>query len=189
MATYVRPEPWIFDQVACLSGSINDHRVMKRDETDIYYCRICGVTNTRHPTVLPEITGRNPKSKTPKTGSLVPQAIIKRDGFKGCRYCGDATSHTIEHLTPKSRGGSNELDNKGISCMRCNNIKADATEAEFIQWMFRGKMPRGSLQRHAFESQAVLRLTMQAAFWHLLRHLEAEHVPLHRQLREELFDQ
>ncbi len=57
-----------------------------------------------------------------------------RDGGWNCRYCGaalDADNWHLEHLTPLVRGGSNRLDNLGLSCAGCNLSKGALTEAEF----------------------------------------------------------
>ncbi len=37
----------------------------------------------------------------------------------------------IEHLTPRSRGGSNTVDNLAISCHECNQKKNNLTAEEF----------------------------------------------------------
>lgn len=59
--------------------------------------------------------------------------LINRDGTR-CRYCKKNLRRneiTIEHLTPKGRGGSNKLSNLAISCAPCNNDKADLTDEEY----------------------------------------------------------
>lgn len=54
--------------------------------------------------------------------------------FKGkCAYCGnDITigNMTIDHINPKSNGGSLALHNCFPACLRCNSIKADGTVEE-----------------------------------------------------------
>ncbi len=35
----------------------------------------------------------------------------------------------MEHVVPRSRGGSDELSNLALACQRCNNAKFVATEA------------------------------------------------------------
>lgn len=40
----------------------------------------------------------------------------------------------IEHLTPISRGGSNNPDNLMLSCSKCNKEKTNKTLAEYIAW-------------------------------------------------------
>jgi 5-methylcytosine-specific restriction endonuclease McrA len=50
--------------------------------------------------------------------------IYKRDGHK-CQYCGSTRSLTIDHITPKSRGGKDTWDNLVVACGPCNTRKAD----------------------------------------------------------------
>ena len=55
--------------------------------------------------------------------------IYKRDGYE-CVYCGSKKELTLDHVLPKSRGGSNEWTNLVTSCMKCNRKKADKTPDE-----------------------------------------------------------
>lgn len=51
-----------------------------------------------------------------------------------CYYCQEQTPFgkwTLDHLTPRSRGGGNRAENLRGSCTRCNGDKADQTEAEY----------------------------------------------------------
>lgn len=50
-----------------------------------------------------------------------------------CAYCtSDCTDdHTIDHLTPRSRGGGNTFSNLVLACRKCNEIKGNRTVAEF----------------------------------------------------------
>src|SRR5690348_699969 len=60
--------------------------------------------------------------------------LIGRDGGTRCRYCKRSLRRseiTIEHLTPKARGGSNKIGNLAISCADCNNDKGDLTDEEY----------------------------------------------------------
>ena len=47
--------------------------------------------------------------------------ILQRDGGQ-CSYCGDIATE-IDHIFPRSRGGSDEPENLAASCRRCNNAK------------------------------------------------------------------
>lgn len=38
-----------------------------------------------------------------------------------CEWCGTKYNLTIDHITPKSRGGTNSLFNFRILCRRCHN--------------------------------------------------------------------
>lgn len=49
-----------------------------------------------------------------------------------CVYCGKQNIPLeIEHIIPKSRGGSNRVDNLGIACRNCNEKKGNKTAEEF----------------------------------------------------------
>ena len=49
-----------------------------------------------------------------------------------CVYCGKSgVPLEIEHLTPKSRGGSDTVDNLAIACHSCNQEKNNLTAEEF----------------------------------------------------------
>ncbi len=49
-----------------------------------------------------------------------------------CAYCGKTdTPLEVEHITPKSRGGSNRVSNLTISCHNCNQKKGNKTAEEF----------------------------------------------------------
>jgi 5-methylcytosine-specific restriction endonuclease McrA len=86
--------------------------------------------------------------------------MLTRDGRK-CVYCkvdvftDVSTCHpqyaTIDHKTPKSRGGSNRLRNVVTACASCNTDKADLNQAEY-EWLKR-------MRRKGF-SDAELRLAI-----------------------------
>ena len=55
-----------------------------------------------------------------------------------CPYCNKPVEPllwSIDHLTPKNRGGSNELINLHLVCIKCNKVKGDLTDEEFKQLM------------------------------------------------------
>jgi len=68
-----------------------------------------------------------PKSRKPNRKN-----IFERD--KGqCRYCDKGLSYdssTVDHVTPKSRGGRNSWNNLVLSCAPCNYKKGSRTPAE-----------------------------------------------------------
>lgn len=55
--------------------------------------------------------------------------IYKRDGNQ-CVYCGSTKNLTLDHILPKSRGGSNSWTNLVTSCQKCNLKKANKTPEE-----------------------------------------------------------
>jgi len=56
-------------------------------------------------------------------------AIYVRDGFD-CVYCRGVfplgTDLTLDHITPRSRGGSNDASNLVTCCFSCNSARQDA---------------------------------------------------------------
>jgi 5-methylcytosine-specific restriction endonuclease McrA len=78
----------------------------------------------------------------PKPTRSQRSSVIARDGC-WCRYCGVAVvgGHhegrrapsnllTIDHVTPRSRGGSNWANNRVVCCARCNKRKGTQTLEE-----------------------------------------------------------
>jgi len=55
-----------------------------------------------------------------------------RDAYV-CQYCGDTPgrhSLTVDHVLPRSRGGSHDWDNLVTACTRCNQRKGSRTPEE-----------------------------------------------------------
>ena len=50
--------------------------------------------------------------------------LIRRDGAI-CQRCGTIYDLTIDHIHPTSKGGSNDMTNKQLLCVRCNTLKGD----------------------------------------------------------------
>src|SRR5262249_28712178 len=49
-----------------------------------------------------------------------------------CAYCHQAaTRWEVEHIVPRSRGGSNRPSNLALACQPCNDAKGEQTAAEF----------------------------------------------------------
>ena len=60
------------------------------------------------------------------------RSIFEKFGGK-CAYCGNEitiNNMTIDHVIPRSEGGSNSYLNCFPSCSRCNSIKANGTIEE-----------------------------------------------------------
>lgn len=73
---------------------------------------------------------------------LSRRGVLRRDVHR-CAYCNRA-ANTVDHVQPKSKGGTDTWDNLVAACLRCNNIKGDKTLKE-IGWelSFTPKMPTG----------------------------------------------
>lgn len=68
------------------------------------------------------------------------RALIKRDGHR-CKVCGATCDLTIDHIVPRSRGGSNRLENLRLLCEPCNQDKGD-------------RLDPGSMTRHRMRRSA-----------------------------------
>ncbi len=60
--------------------------------------------------------------------------IVAQRARHCCEYCQSqlrfsVDSFSVEHIVPCSRGGTDDLDNLGLACQRCNNHKFTATQA------------------------------------------------------------
>lgn len=69
--------------------------------------------------------------------------ILERDGF-ACQYCGRGARETtleVDHVHPRSLGGSNRPENLLTSCRDCNQGKSDrqlsepAQDSPAIPWL------------------------------------------------------
>ena len=69
---------------------------------------------------------------------LTRKAVFARDAGR-CVYCGAGAS-SIDHVVPRSRGGTHTWDNVVAACGRCNHAKADRSVAE-LGWRL-GAAPR-----------------------------------------------
>jgi 5-methylcytosine-specific restriction endonuclease McrA len=54
---------------------------------------------------------------------LTRAALMRRDNYL-CAYCG-TRADTIDHVVPRSKGGTHSWENCVASCTKCNHRKAD----------------------------------------------------------------
>jgi 5-methylcytosine-specific restriction endonuclease McrA len=67
-----------------------------------------------------------------QTRALSRKNILTRDHYT-CQYCGTqagAGELTLDHVMPRSRGGSGSWENLVAACRRCNNRKGDRLPEE-----------------------------------------------------------
>ncbi|WP_448572860.1 HNH endonuclease [Trichothermofontia sp.] len=67
--------------------------------------------------------GMSPKQKRSKKDQLI------REYGSCCWWCRKqlpADTLTLDHLKPKSKGGSNSLENLRLSCFQCNNSRGNS---------------------------------------------------------------
>jgi hypothetical protein len=48
---------------------------------------------------------------------------IKEHWNYECAYCGETENLTLDHITPRSKGGSDRVTNVLCACKKCNNSK------------------------------------------------------------------
>lgn len=78
----------------------------------------------------PDICGTQYQQGT-LAGYEVREYLLEKFQRK-CVYCGiDNVPLEVEHLTPRSRGGSNRVGNLAIACHACNQAKGNMTAEEF----------------------------------------------------------
>ncbi len=61
--------------------------------------------------------------------------MLERDGYI-CHYCEMEMEHgsaTVDHMWPRTLGGSNLLDNLVACCHTCNTLKGDLPYEEFMK--------------------------------------------------------
>ena len=58
--------------------------------------------------------------------------VFERDGYV-CSYCGASVSNPhCDHIFPRSRGGSDSVENLATACAECNVQKRDKTPEEWM---------------------------------------------------------
>ena len=115
----------------------------------------------------PEIAGVEYQQGT-RLGYEVREYLLDKWG-RACVYCGATdVPLQVEHIVPKSRGGSNRVSNLTLACEPCNLTKGTQTAAEFghpdVQ-----VQARKPLQDAAF---------MNATRWRLYHRLKATGLPV-----------
>ena len=55
---------------------------------------------------------------------ITRRAVFARDSWT-CQYCGSRSNLTVDHVIPRSKGGSSTWENIVASCAPCNRRKGD----------------------------------------------------------------
>lgn len=94
------------------------------------------VRSERAEVVVPVVVRLTRYVRVPFRGGvpLTRRAVFARDGG-ACAYCG-APATSLDHVVPRSRGGSHSWDNVVAACGRCNHTKADRNVTE-LGWRLR----------------------------------------------------
>jgi 5-methylcytosine-specific restriction endonuclease McrA len=75
---------------------------------------------------LPHVIRLRDYVRVPRRSSMriTRRAIFARDRHR-CQYCGSDRHLTIDHVVPRSKGGTDTWDNVVTSCAPCNRKKGD----------------------------------------------------------------
>jgi 5-methylcytosine-specific restriction endonuclease McrA len=74
---------------------------------------------------------------------ITRKAVLARDAYT-CQYCGrEASGLTVDHVIPRSRGGSSDWENIVASCAPCNRKKGNRLPREISMHPARRPKPPG----------------------------------------------
>ena len=116
----------------------------------------------------PDISGVEYQQGTLQ-GYNIRNYLLEKHGRK-CFYCEKTVSKfEVEHMIPKSRGGSNRIDNLTLSCHDCNQKKDTLTAEEFIKQTLPAKKATAKLkqlpnEKRLFEYMAHMNATRWALY-------------------------
>ena len=60
---------------------------------------------------------------------ITRRAVFARDSWT-CQYCGSRSNLTVDHVIPRSKGGSSNWENIVASCAPCNRRKGNRTPGQ-----------------------------------------------------------
>ena len=86
--------------------------------------------------------------------------VLRRDAHR-CGYC-TGWARTVDHILPRSRGGTNTWSNLIAACADCNTRKADRTPTEAgmrLLWEPKAPTDLARAQRQVWKSLATTHLT------------------------------
>jgi 5-methylcytosine-specific restriction endonuclease McrA len=77
---------------------------------------------------------------------ITRRAVFARDDWT-CQYCGARSNLTVDHVVPRSKGGTSSWDNIVASCAPCNRRKGNASPRQAGMSLTR---PPGTPSPHVF---------------------------------------
>jgi 5-methylcytosine-specific restriction endonuclease McrA len=94
--------------------------VIERSEWDLHSAS----TTIARPVVIRLVTYVRIPRDTHRR-KITRRAVFARDEWM-CQYCGSRSNLTVDHVIPRSKGGTSGWDNIVASCAPCNRRKGDA---------------------------------------------------------------
>jgi hypothetical protein len=86
---------------------------------------------------------------------LTRRNLFQRDGHR-CQYCGSRQERlSVDHVLPRSRGGSDSWENVTTACLSCNVRKGNRTPRE--AGMVLARPPHRPLSGPGFEATRLIR--------------------------------
>ena len=86
--------------------------------------------------ILPVDPKNNIRMNSKQSRKLENKKELLRRSSNTCVYCScelTLENMTVDHIKPKSEGGSNMLYNMAACCYKCNNLKSDMDHKMFIE--------------------------------------------------------
>jgi 5-methylcytosine-specific restriction endonuclease McrA len=74
------------------------------------------------------LTNGNPERHW-KVPPVSRREVFRRDNHT-CQYCGNTKHLTLDHVLPRSKGGTHTWDNVVAACEKCNSTKGDRLLSE-----------------------------------------------------------
>ena len=157
------------------------HRVDTTMSWVVRLCRLAPVTTLSQELVKfdlqqmqnPEISGIE-YQQGELQGYEVREYLLEKWG-RECAYCGaENTPYEIDHIHPRSKGGSNRVSNLTLACHECNQKKGNLLISEFLE-----NQP-DKLRRILAQAKAPLRdaAAVNSTRWALYQRLKATGLPV-----------
>ena len=123
----------------------------------------------------PDISGIEYQQGTLQ-GYNIRNYLLEKHNRK-CFYCGKTVSNfEVEHMLPKSRGGSNRIDNLTLSCHECNQKKDTLTAEEFIKQTLPAKKAAAKIKQLPNETRLFKYMTqMNTTRWALYNAIDEKY--------------
>ena len=124
------------DEQICVILNINNDLWQRAKQRLIETERITVTDNNE--IIIKEQTGFN---FCTKFDSSLHKKIFQIDNYE-CVYCGSKRDLSIDHIIPRSCGGSDDIDNLVTACMTCNRKKNARTPEEAGMKLLFGRFRR-----------------------------------------------